>query len=105
MEPMALRNRTHMRTVHRRDHRIGTVPLTVVPPCGELETSNEPPMAASLSAIPCRPVPYDVDDVSNPRPSSLTENRSTPEPLESRTVAVFAFAYLATFWSASKHEK
>src|SRR5439155_10773119 len=48
--------------------RSGIRPITLVPAPGALRTSNEPPTAASLSAIPWRPVPPTASGTANPRP-------------------------------------
>ena len=42
---------------------------------------------------------------SNPTPSSRTSNSSSPSSCCSRIVTEPAFAYLATFWTASSTQK
>lgn len=63
-----------------------------VPRPGVLETSNDPPIAASLSWMPCKPVPSAVDAVSKPAPSSTTVNTSDPLAWSSVTLAALAAA-------------
>ena len=57
---------------------MGMRPDTVVPSSGALRTSSVPPSAASRSAMFCSPIPYGGGVVSNPRPSSSTENARSP---------------------------
>ena len=55
--------------------------------------------------MPCRPLPRGVALGSNPVPSSVTSNESSPSLAHSRASARVACAYFATFCSASRQEK
>jgi len=85
--------------------REGIDPPTVEPAPGDESTTSDPLSVSTRSFIPWSPVPRGVRSGSNPVPSSVTSNVTVPSRSASRTRALDAFAYFATFWSASRQQK
>src|SRR4051812_42225664 len=87
-----------------RDHDAhGRSAVTTVPARGGLRIRSVPSSAATRSASPCSPVP--AVSSAPPTPSSAISITATPSRRETRTDALLAWAYLATFASASQATK